>query len=208
VNTTLILVRNGDSEWSAERRVAGRRELGLSPDGLAQAKRAAQALAELELAEVLSSPLPRAVQTAEAIATPHDVDVARDPRLIDFDAGEWEGRSYEQIAASDPYRALAADPLAGGVPGGEALLQVRDRMVASLDQALADNELGARVAIVSHSGPLRVVIAHYLGLDLRSFHRLRLAPAAFTILRFDSEHRPPRLLGLNVGPLEVAALLR
>ena len=197
MHTTLYLVRNASTDWSREGRVAGRRDLALSTEGRAEAGRLAERLRALEVAEVLTSPLPRAVETAEAAASLHKLEVARDPRLTDLHAGQWEGARHQEVAASPEYKRFLADPLSASIPGGEKLTDTRDRMVAAIEQALEDNELGANIVIVSHAGPLRVLLAHYLGMDLASYHRLRLSPASVSALRFESERGVPRVLALN-----------
>ncbi len=197
MHTTLLLVRNGATEWSRERRVAGRRDIGLSVEGRAQAEELAARLKGVDVAEVLSSPLPRAFETAELIATSHDNEVARDPRLTDFHAGKWEGMKYADVSVSDEYKRFLVSPLSDAIPGGETLHAARDRMVGSIDQALGDNELGANIMVVSHAGPLRVLIAHYLGMDLANYHRLRISPCSVTALRFETEHGVPRVLAIN-----------
>ena len=82
--------------------------------------------------------------------------MVRDPRLIDFDAGRWEGQAHHDIGASAEYQRFLVNPVDESIPGGENISDVRDRIVASVSQALADNELGANILIVSHAGPLRV----------------------------------------------------
>jgi probable phosphoglycerate mutase len=123
--------------------------------------------------------------------------VARDPRLTDFHVGQWEGLKHAELSQNDAYRKFLAKPDEAPFPGGERLAEVRDRMLSSVAQALGDNELGASIAIVSHAGPLRVLIAYYLGMELGSFHRLRISPASVTAVRFETEDAPPRLLALN-----------
>jgi broad specificity phosphatase PhoE len=196
MHTTVLLVRNAATAWTREGRVAGRRDIGLSAEGAAEAATLAERLEGIEVAEVLSSPLPRAVDTAEAIATRHQVQVARDPRLTDFDAGRWEGARHAEIASVE-YRKFIANPLSVSIPGGERLTEARDRVVAAVEQALEDNELGANVVVVSHAGPLRVLIAHYLGMDLANYHRLRISAGSVTALRFESERGVPRILTVN-----------
>jgi broad specificity phosphatase PhoE len=197
MHTDLYLVRNAATEWSREKRVAGRRDLGLSAEGQAQAAELGERLRNIEIAEVLCSPVLRAVETSERIARPHGIEVARDPRLTDLGAGTWEGMKHEEIWASEEYKRFLANPLAESIPGGEKLVDARDRLVSSVNQALADNELGANVVMVSHAGPLRVLLAHYLGMDLANYHRLRLSPASISVLRYDSEQGIPRLLAVN-----------
>jgi broad specificity phosphatase PhoE len=197
MHTTLFLARNADTDFSRDRRVAGRRDIGLSLAGREQAAALRDRLRTVELTEILSSPLPRAVDTAETVAQAMSLGVVRDPRLVDFAAGQWEGRSHAEIAATEEWRRFMASPAETAIPGGERLIEVRDRMVASVSQALQDNELGASILIVSHAGPLRVLLAHYLGMELAHYHRLRLSPASLTVLRFESETEGPRVLTVN-----------
>jgi broad specificity phosphatase PhoE len=195
--TTLFLVRNADTEFTKDGRVAGRRDISLSAAGRAQAERLRDHLHQNDLAEIYASPLPRAVETAEIVAQPLSLGVVRDPRLIDFDAGRWEGKAHAEIGASPEYRRFLEDPVAEGIPGGERLTDVRDRIVSAVSQALADNEMGASILLISHAGPLRVLLAHYLGMNLINYHRLRLSPASLSILRFESEIGVPRVLTIN-----------
>jgi broad specificity phosphatase PhoE len=197
VNITLYLVRNAGTDWTRGRRVTGRRDLALSDAGRAEAEALAERLAGVEVAEVLASPLLHAVQTAEPVAARHGLEVARDPRLTDFAAGSWEGMYHEEIAASDEYRRFIANPVAEAIPAGERLTDARDRMIASLRQVLSDSDLGSSVVLVSHAGPLRVLLAHYLGMGLAGYHRLRLSTASVSVLRFETEFGEPRVLTLN-----------
>lgn len=197
--TTLFLVRNADTDFSRDGRVAGRRDIGLSKAGRAQAETLRDRLVadHLDVIEILASPLPRAVETAEIVASAFGQGVVRDPRLTDFDAGRWEGQSHRDINASPEYQRFLVDPVGESIPGGEKIRDVRDRVVGSVSQALADNELGATILMVSHAGPLRVLLAHYLGMNLIHYHRLRLSPASISILRFESEAGVPRILTIN-----------
>lgn len=196
--TTLFLVRNADTDFSRDHRVAGRRDIGLSAAGRAQAADLrARVAGKYDIAEIMASPLPRAVETAEIVAGGVGLGVVRDPRLVDFDAGRWEGQSHTEIGASAEYQRFIDDPIGESIPGGEKIGDVRDRVVAAVSQALADNELGASIMLVSHAGPLRVLLAHYLGMSLIHYHRLRLSPASMSILRFESEEGVPRILTIN-----------
>ena len=153
--TTLFLVRNADTDFSRDGRVAGRRDISLSADGRKQAELLRDRLfaGRHDLVEILASPLPRAVETAEIMAAPFGHGVVRDPRLTDFDAGRWEGQTHRDIGVSAEYQRFLVDPVGESIPGGEKISDVRDRVVASVSQALADNELGANVILVSHAGP-------------------------------------------------------
>ncbi|MSP62620.1 MAG: histidine phosphatase family protein [Myxococcales bacterium] len=197
MHTTLFLVRHGETAWSKSRRVLGRRDLALSDVGQAQAEALATHFARIEIAEVLTSPLLRAFETAEKIAAPHRIDVARDPRLTDLQAGQWEGKSFEEINALPEFQRFLRDPQADGIPGGEPLAAARERAVASVEQALADNEMGANIVVVTHAGVVRMLLAHYLGMSVANYHRLRASPGSISILRYDSARELPRVLAVN-----------
>ncbi len=204
MHTTLFLVRHGETEWAKSGRVLGRRDLGLSEAGRAQAAEVAERLAGTEVAEILTSPLLRAVETAEKIAERHQIEVARDPRLTDMQAGKWEGKTYQEVLSDEEYQTFLRDPRSPSIPGGEPLDAIRERVVASVEQALTDNELGANIVMVTHAGVVRVLLAHYLGMSLANYHRLRVGSGSISVLRFDSARELPRVLAVNYGgPLTI-----
>ena len=197
MQTTVFLIRHGVTEWHAARKVLGHRDIGLNEQGKVQARGAAEALARVPIAEVLSSPLVRAVQTAEIIAEKFKVPLARDPRLADFRVGRWEGMGYDEVAALAEYQQFLADPMSHRIPGGEDLAQIRDRAVGAVDQTLRDHPAGESMAIISHAGIIKVLLAHYLGMNLADYHRLRVAPGSISVLSFVDDRELPRILAVN-----------
>jgi broad specificity phosphatase PhoE len=197
VTTTVFLIRHGVTDWHRERKILGQRDIGLNADGILQAQAVMEALRGMDIGEVISSPLLRAVQTAEIIAGAFDTEIARDPRLADFRVGKWEGMSYDDVERSPEYQRFVADPLAEKIPGGEDLKQIRDRAVNAVEQALRDSPAGENLAIVTHAGIVRVVLAHYLGSPLAQYHRLRVSPGSVSILSFGPGRDAPRVLATN-----------
>jgi broad specificity phosphatase PhoE len=197
VETKVFLVRHGVTDWHREKKLLGQRDVPLNALGINQAQSAAQALAGVPVGEVLSSPLVRAVQTAEVIAGQFGIEVARDPRLTDLRVGKWEGMTYDDISASAEYRRYLADPVSEAIPGGENLLQVRERAVGAVEQALEDAPHGESVVIVTHAGVLRVLLAHYLGSHPANYHRLRVVPGSISVLSFADDRELPRVLAVN-----------
>jgi len=200
VETTVYLVRHGVTDWHRDRRVLGQRDIGLNAAGAAQSHAAARALAELPITEVLASPMLRAMQTAEIIAADFQTGVARDTRLTDFRVGRWEGMTYDEVAASPDYQRFLADPLSERIPGGEDLVQVRDRSVGAVEQAMRDAPAGESIVIVTHAGILRVILSHFLGSQLANYHRLRVSPGSISILSFRDDRSLPRVLAVNWLP--------
>lgn len=200
VETLVFIVRHGVTDWHMERKVLGHRDIPLNAAGMGQARAVADALRHVALNDIVASPLLRAVQTAETLAETMGGSVTRDPRLSDFRVGRWEGMSYDDVAALPDYQKLRAAPLEGAFPSGETLAAIRDRAVGAMEQSLRDAPTGERLAIVTHAGVARVILAHYLGLDLAGFHRLQLAPGSISVLAFQNDRDPPRLLTLGWRP--------
>jgi broad specificity phosphatase PhoE len=197
VETTVFIIRHGITDWHRDRKVLGHRDIPLNSDGLAQARGIAAALADCPIAEIVSSPLLRAVQTAEILADKLRTAITRDPRLADFRVGKWEAMTYDEVAKLPEYQRFNGDPLNEKLPGGEDLGAIRDRAVGAIDQALRDAPTGENLAIVTHAGIARVLLAHYLCFDLAGYHRLQLAPGSISALSFRDDRNPPRLLTLG-----------
>ena len=205
METTVFLIRHGVTAWHAEGRVLGQRDIPLSQSGIAQAEEAAAALRGVKMAEVLSSPLQRAIQTAEIIGQETGIEVARDPRLIDFQLGKWTGMTYADVAKNEEYQRFVQQPESERIPGGESLDDIRRRAVAAVDQALRDNATGDALAIVTHAGTIRVLITHYMGSRPANYHRVRVSPGSISILGFTDDRQLPRVLAVNlVGSIERA----
>ena len=174
MDTKVFLVRHGITDWHREGKLLGQRDIALNEEGLAQAERAADGLSHLEIAEVISSPLLRALQTAEIIGKRSGIEIARDPRLLDFRVGKWEGMTYEQISASEEYQRFLADPFSERIPGGESLQEV-----------------------ITHAGVIRVLLTHYIGSPPANYHRIRVSPGSVSVLSFAGDNQPPRVLSVN-----------
>jgi broad specificity phosphatase PhoE len=200
VETTVFIVRHGITDWHLDRKAIGHRDVQLNSLGLAQAHAISDALAAVSIGEIISSPLVRAVQTAEILAARGGGHITRDARLADFRIGKWEALGYDEVAALPDYQRFVADPLAIRLPGGEDLAAIRDRTVGAVAQALRDAPTGERIAIVTHAGPARVILAHHLGMDIRLYHQLAVAPGTISVLSFRDDRAPPRLRVLGWRP--------
>ena len=121
--TTLILVRHGETKWNVEEIFRGRIDIELNETGVREAELLAGYLSGSKVTAICSSPLKRALRTAEIIASHHDVKVEVAPELIDFNYGEWQGLSRQAVA--DRYKQLYAqwvkDPHLVKMPAGERL---------------------------------------------------------------------------------------
>ncbi len=157
----LILVRHGVTDWNREGRWQGRLDPPLSDDGRIEARLLAARLAtdrELRSAQILSSTLGRALETAEAVGDALGLPVEPEPRLMEIGAGEWEGRTHAELEATDAdrYRAWRSQASDARPPGGEALEDAVSR-VRELLAELARGPGPWPTILVSHGGILRVL---------------------------------------------------
>ncbi len=166
-----MLVRHGATEWNAERRAQGQADVALSRKGREQALETAGRLAGLPVDAVYSSDLSRAVETAEAIAKMHGLDVAMDPAFREIDQGEWTGLPVAEIQQRWPELWGAARHY-NSRPGGESPRQVRRRALEGLRRVVERHPHGT-VVIASHGGTIRWLSAEVLGYDDHASARLR-----------------------------------
>jgi broad specificity phosphatase PhoE len=186
--TRLLLVRHGETEWNKEGRYHGVTDVELSKVGLEQARRLSQRLAKEKPDALYSSPLKRAMQTAQQIAEVHNMSIVPRDELRELNLGDFEGKRFR--GAGDEGRPLEAAWEVGNVdftpPGGETLYQLHDR-VAGFLSALGVRHSERTVLIVSHGGTLRVMICHLMGIELKYWWRLRIESGALSIVEVRPE---------------------
>jgi broad specificity phosphatase PhoE len=178
--TEIILARHGETEWNVEEVFRGRIDIELNQTGVRQAELLAEHLAELKIEAVYSSPLKRALDTAEAIARRHQLKVKTSPGLIDGDFGQWQGLPLNEVREKykELYQQWAESPQLVKIPGGESLDGVRERALKVVDGVLAKHR--ERVVLVSHRAVNKVLICALLGLDNSHFWNIRLDTCATT----------------------------
>lgn len=200
MSTTLLLARHGQTVWHAENRYAGVSDVALTDTGRAQAEALGRWAATHPVDAIWTSPVSRAVATADPACralgrTPH-----REPDLRECDFGVVEGRTLAEFAAEDPKAAEAfrADPVAHPFPGAEDPLAAAARGAAAL-RRIATAHPGQRVLVVAHNTLFRLVLCELLGIPVSEYRRVfpRLRNAAITELRI-ADDEFAALLSLNV----------
>jgi ribonuclease H / adenosylcobalamin/alpha-ribazole phosphatase len=179
--TTTLLLRHGQTALSAERRFAGRGDIPLTDVGLEQAAAAAARLAQRgNIDLVVTSPLLRAQQTAQAVADAVGVPLAEDVDLAETDFGRWEGMTFGEVMARwpDEMAAWMADADAAP-PGGESFAAVAVRVDAALDRLLAAHH-GQTVVVVSHVTPIKTIVCRALLAPTAALFRIHLDVAALS----------------------------
>lgn len=188
--TTLYLVRHGESEANAARVFAGHSDSPLTERGRRQAEAVAEALAAVPFDRVISSDLSRCRDTAEAIARRQGLTVEVFPELREIDVGSATGQTFDELKGLPAW----TDGAFVQWPGGESLDQVLSRVTGAIDRIVADSP-GRTVCVVGHGGVTRILVSHYLGL-LPSLDRSPATNTNVTIVKTDGlTYRVERLFG-------------
>lgn len=179
-------MRHGRTRWNVSGRFQGRSDVGLSEEGRAQAQALSRALRDDALDAIYSSDLVRARETAGIVAATHDLDVRLDERLREFDFGDWEGLTWDEIASRFPNAAKSGRTAARAYApeGGERFSTVCQRVLAFLEDARASS--ARRVVAVSHAGVLHAFADVLLG-DRVDATELSFAPASITRIAFKGD---------------------
>lgn len=202
--TRIIAVRHGETAWNVDTRIQGQLDIDLNDKGRWQAQRVAQALADETIHRVYSSDLSRAHATARAIAQHSSEPAAREVQLHtglrERGFGSFEGQTWADIETTWPEesrRWRQRDPHFAP-PGGETLLQLRER-IASAVAALASQHLGEQIVLVAHGGVMdmlyRMATSQDIGaprtweLGNAAINRLLWTPEAMTLVGWaDTRH--------------------
>ncbi len=193
----LFLVRHGETEHNRQNLALGQEDVPLNETGLRQAEALGRALSGERLTVVYASPLVRASRTAEAIAEAHGLEVVIEQGLIEMDVGEMDGMPLTEMSEKFPgliERWLGPEGWNERMPGGERLVDVRERACAALSVIVKRHE-GERVCLVSHNFVILSLLTQLMGLELAGFRRLRHSVAAIT--RVEWRHGAPMVVSLN-----------
>jgi len=195
----LLLIRHGETDANRKGLALGRADVSLNDIGVLQTRALGRRLANERIAAVYSSPLERAVRTAEAVAAPHGIGVAIHDGLIEMDVGEIDGLPFSEVRVRHPgllERWTSADGPSHPMPGGEALADVAMR---AWDTAMgfSKHHRDETIAAVTHNFVILSLLTRVMGIDLANFRRLRHGLAAVTVLEFRRDRA--RVLALNDG---------
>ena len=173
-----LLLWHGQTPMSVQKRYAGRSDVPLTDTGLRQAAAAAKRLAPAGIGAIVTTPLRRAVQTAEEAAAVTGVPVVTEDGFRETDFGDWEGLTFAEVRERWPAELTAwlADP-AVAPPGGESFAEVSERVTAALHRVLVGRER-QRVLIVSHVTPIKMLVAAALLAPPPALYRMHLDVAA------------------------------
>ncbi len=200
MKTSLFLLRHGATRLNLEvpyRLQGSEHDEPLDAIGQAQAAGARDLLRSVPLAAFYSSPLRRAMQTAQIVAMPHALPVTPLADLREGSVGTWSNRTWDEIKANErkAYDLFVQNPGIHGYAGGENFTQVLERVRPVFHELLRKHE-GQAIAVMGHQIVNRVIVADLLGLDLAKARKLKFANAGVSLISI--ENNQPILVSLNI----------
>jgi broad specificity phosphatase PhoE len=192
--TTLLLIRHAETDAVGKLIAGSLPGWHLNSTGKAQAARLAERLRHIPIAAIYTSPLERAVETAEPIASQHQLELNRLSDLEEMRMGAWEGMTIADLDQLIDRRRFNAYRSGVRAPGGELMIQTQMRAVRQLD-LLRERHPNQCVAIVSHADVLRASLAHFLGMPLDLMLRMEISPASLSVVELGDW--APRVLCIN-----------
>ena len=180
----LILARHGETVWNVEKIYRGRTDVKLDEVGIKQAELLGKYLSNWELEAIYSSPLRRALDTANIISRYQKIGVHITEGLTDFDYGEWQSLPEQEAQRLYPtlHNEWHNNPHKVRIPGGESLEDVRRRAIEVVNSVLSKYQ--GSVVLVSHRVVNKVLICSLLGLDNSYFWNIKQDVGGITIFNY------------------------
>jgi probable phosphomutase (TIGR03848 family) len=180
---TLLLIRHGENDFLKQNRLPGRLpDIHLNQRGREQAAALAETLKAYPIKAIYSSPLERAVETAGPLAQALGLPIQLRPGLQDSDVGEWQGMHLSKLRKLPLWKQVQEQPSTFRFPGGESFMDIQERMVREIDAIRRTHKQKDMLAIIFHADPIKLVLAHFLGLPMDNFQKFGVAAGSVSIL--------------------------
>jgi broad specificity phosphatase PhoE len=198
---TAILMRHGETAWNKQGRVMGRHPIELTDHGRSQVAATAQFASSIKPDLIVTSPLVRARQSAEILAAGlgGGIEILEEADIAEVLYGRWEGMTYYDLIDDPHYITYRKSPIEHPTPGGETIPEVQARGVAAVMRTFEQHP-GKRVIFVSHGDIVRTVLCHFLKVELKHFHRIRVDNAALSAIQIAGEFAEVKFLNLLPDP--------
>lgn len=197
MNTTIYLIRHGETEWNQSGRFQGCIDTSLTETGIRQAKHVAAAL-DGQFDFIYSSPLERAMVTARIIGEKSRLPAISHAGLIEIDFGAWEGLTPEEMARDYPreFQSWKTDKLTGTLCGGDGSIKACSLRGKNTILQLASLHAGGRIATVAHGGIIKAMLIGLLDWDMTMYHKVVIGNTSITTIEL-TETLEHRLITLN-----------
>lgn len=185
--TTILLIRHGQNDFVGKR-LAGRLPVvHLNQRGREQAQAVADFLKDAPVKAIYSSPLERAVETAEPLAKICNIPIQIHPGLLEVDFGDWQGKTFKQLHRLKLWKTVQHKPSDMRFPNGETFAEAQARAAAAIEEIAARYEENDLVACFSHSDTIRLAVCHFLMIPLDAFQRVVIDTSSLTTIHLHEE---------------------
>jgi len=180
----LLLIRHGENDFVKTGKLPGRLPgVHLNENGQKQAQALGEALKEVPIKAIYSSPLERAIETAEPIAKARNLPIIQNPDLRDSDVGKWQGKSLKVLRLTNAWKIVQNAPSRFRFPEGESFAEAQLRYANVLERIVKKHHKPKDIiAVIFHADPIKLAISHFLGLPLDHFQRLSCNTGSLTML--------------------------
>ena len=196
----LLLIRHGENDFVKTGKMAGRLPgVHLNERGHKQAQALGEALKDVPIKAVYSSPLERAVETATPIANARKLQIIHEPDVMDANIGQWQGRSWKVLRLTKVWKIVQNAPSRFRFPDGESFPEMQTRIANALERIVKKhNKPHDIVVVVFHADPIKLAVSHFLGLPLDNFQRLSCDTGSLTAIH--ASESGSNLVKLNQRP--------
>jgi len=179
----LILIRHGQTLWNREKRVQGVSDIELSNRGRAQADSLARSLRDEEIDTIISSPLKRAIQTAEAINRFHHLPIEHEEDLMELNMGDFEGMAFQEMMRNhgDLLERWIKDPSSVVMPGGESLAELQERAWGVVERITGKS---GTILLAAHNFTIMTILCKIKELNLSHVSQVHVDVASKTLVEF------------------------
>ncbi|HWQ47114.1 MAG TPA: histidine phosphatase family protein [Longilinea sp.] len=181
--TTLLLIRHADNDYTGKRLPGRLPNVHLNEKGLAQADSLVNLLSEIPIHAIYSSPLTRALETAQALAKSRNLQINSHLGLIELDYGDWEGKEFTELRKLPAWKDILDDPEQYSFPNGESAPAAQARVTATLDSLLETADEDSVIACFSHGAMISLATAYYLDMPLKKYHGLFVDTCSITAIQ-------------------------
>ena len=194
--TTFFLIRHASCSGLGQKLWGRTTGICLNEKGEMQAQRLAERFQNVTLDAIYSSPLERALQTADVLARNMKLEVKQSAAANEINFGDWTGKTFDELSSDDQWRRFNSHRSMTTIPNGESFLEVQNRIVKELE-ALASQHGNARVAIVSHADLIRAAVSYFSATPIDLVQRFEIAPCSVSVVALENDSTT--LLTINNG---------
>ena len=192
----VFLVRHAHNDYIREGRLAGRSAgIHINQKGIEQTKQLIASLKKIPIKAIYSSPLERAIDTAQLIADEIKLDIVQEEALLEIDYGEWQGKKLVELRKTALWRSVVQTPALIRFPGGESFFEAQLRATRFILSIFNQYERQEKIICVTHADIIKLIVAYFLGLSLDHFQKINISTSSVTVLNCH-QHRVS-LLGLS-----------